>query len=70
MVSAGAAVMREEDSVSGPDLWSEMLSLLGDEVGLGHMANASRRRGRPDAADRIAAELLRLAGRSEERSDV
>jgi len=66
MVSAGAALMREETAVSGRDLWGDMLSLLDDAGRLWEMASASRLRGRPDAADHIAAELIDLADRSEE----
>jgi len=33
------------------------------------MAAASRGRGRPDAADRIAAELIGLAARAGDRAD-
>jgi UDP-N-acetylglucosamine--N-acetylmuramyl-(pentapeptide) pyrophosphoryl-undecaprenol N-acetylglucosamine transferase len=69
MVSAGAALMREEGSVAGRDLWNEVLVLLRDPVRLSGMAAASRARGRPDAADRIAAELLVLARRSAEATD-
>lgn len=68
MVSAGAALMREEGSVTGRDLWGDVLALLGDPRRLSGMAAATRARGRPDAADRIAAELLELARRSAEQA--
>ena len=69
MVSAGAALMREENSVGGRDLWGDLFALLDDTGRLSGMAAASRRRGRPDAAERIAAELIKLADRAGERTD-
>jgi len=69
MVSAGAALMREEASVSGRELWNDVRALLDDPGRLSQMARASRARGRPDAADRIAAELIALAERSSGRVD-
>jgi UDP-N-acetylglucosamine--N-acetylmuramyl-(pentapeptide) pyrophosphoryl-undecaprenol N-acetylglucosamine transferase len=69
MVSAGAALMREEGSVSGREMWDDMLALLGDADRLSDMAGASARRGRPDAADHIAAELINLADGSGEVVD-
>jgi UDP-N-acetylglucosamine--N-acetylmuramyl-(pentapeptide) pyrophosphoryl-undecaprenol N-acetylglucosamine transferase len=68
MVSAGAALMREEGSVTGRDLWGDVLALLRDPDRLSGMAAATRARGRPDAADRIAAELIVLARRSAEQA--
>lgn len=64
MAAAGAALLREESSVSGLDLWGDVLALLRDDDRLRRMGDASRRRGRPDAADRIAAELIQLVDRS------
>lgn len=69
MVSAGAALMREEASVTGRELWGDVLSLVGDAARLSDMAAASRARGRPEAADHIAAELISLAERSVAGSD-
>ncbi|MDP2471762.1 MAG: UDP-N-acetylglucosamine--N-acetylmuramyl-(pentapeptide) pyrophosphoryl-undecaprenol N-acetylglucosamine transferase [Candidatus Palauibacterales bacterium] len=69
MVEAGAGLLREEGAVSGHEIWHDVLDLLADVPRLGEMAAASRRRGRPDAADRIAAELLRLAARESEAAD-
>jgi UDP-N-acetylglucosamine--N-acetylmuramyl-(pentapeptide) pyrophosphoryl-undecaprenol N-acetylglucosamine transferase len=63
MVDAGASIMREENSVSGEALWADIRNLVEDGGRLSDMAAEARRRGRPDAADRIAAELLHLASR-------
>ena len=62
MVEAGASLMCEE-------FWTDVMSLLSDSGRLGAMADASRRRGRPDAADRIAGELLELAATVRGRGD-
>ncbi|MEJ2483322.1 MAG: UDP-N-acetylglucosamine--N-acetylmuramyl-(pentapeptide) pyrophosphoryl-undecaprenol N-acetylglucosamine transferase, partial [Gemmatimonadota bacterium] len=59
--AAGAAVMLEEGSMEEGDLWEEVLSLLAEEERLLRMAEAMASRGRPDAAARIARELLDLA---------
>ncbi len=69
MVSAGAAVMHEEDSVTGRELWRDVAALLSDAGRLRAMADASRQRGRPDAADRIAEALLELASAAQEGAD-
>ena len=61
--------MREEGAVSGRELWRDVFALLSDEAQLVAMARASRERGRPAAADRIASELLRLADGSSRRND-
>lgn len=66
MVDAGASLMREEATVTGEALWSDVRSLLDDAGRLSAMAEQARRRGRPDAADRIASELIDLAERSAE----
>lgn len=69
MREAGAALMREEDSVTGPELLKDAVELLRDSTKLSAMAAASLRRGRPDASDRIVARMLALAGRSAEGAD-
>jgi UDP-N-acetylglucosamine--N-acetylmuramyl-(pentapeptide) pyrophosphoryl-undecaprenol N-acetylglucosamine transferase len=58
---AGAAVMLEEGSMRRGELWGEVLELLAEEERLLRMASAMQSRGRPEAAERIAAELLDLA---------
>lgn len=59
--SAGAAVMLEERTMKRGELWGEVLDLLAEEERLLRMASEMRARGRPDAAERIAGELLDLA---------
>lgn len=48
------------------DLWDSVLELLREEDRLLEMAGAMSARGRPDAADRIARELLDLAALTDE----
>jgi UDP-N-acetylglucosamine--N-acetylmuramyl-(pentapeptide) pyrophosphoryl-undecaprenol N-acetylglucosamine transferase len=61
LAEAGAAVVREEADLTDADLWSVAVELLDDPKRLASMAAAARERGAPGAADRIAADLLRLA---------
>ncbi len=61
MVDAGAAEMREQAALRPGELWGLCLELLADAERLGRMAEASRARAHPDAADRIAGALLELA---------
>jgi UDP-N-acetylglucosamine--N-acetylmuramyl-(pentapeptide) pyrophosphoryl-undecaprenol N-acetylglucosamine transferase len=63
MEQAGAAVVVPDAELDGPRLAREVAALLGNEQRLGEMAAAAREASRPDAADRIADELLRLAAR-------
>lgn len=58
MVGVGAAVSVEDDELSPERLLNEVGTLLGDRGRLGAMAAASRSLARPDAAERIAAEIL------------
>lgn len=60
LAAAGAARMLEEDAMASGELWSAVLELLEEERRLAEMAGAMRARGRPDAAARIARELLDL----------
>jgi UDP-N-acetylglucosamine--N-acetylmuramyl-(pentapeptide) pyrophosphoryl-undecaprenol N-acetylglucosamine transferase len=69
LVEAGGALAREEASVDGGELWGLALELLEDGSRLRSMAQAMRARGRPDAADRIARELLGLLGHAESQGD-
>jgi len=57
---AGAAVLREESRLDGEELWTTALNLLADQARLRSMSESMRQRGRPDAADRIAEDLMRL----------
>ena len=59
---AGAAVVREESEVGGGEVWALVMELLADGARRKRMADCMAARGRPDAADSIATELLRLAG--------
>lgn len=60
---AGAALVREESDLAAAELWGLVGELLADRERLRRMADAAAARGAPDAADRIAAELLGLARR-------
>jgi UDP-N-acetylglucosamine--N-acetylmuramyl-(pentapeptide) pyrophosphoryl-undecaprenol N-acetylglucosamine transferase len=61
--AAGAAVVVPDDQLDGPRLGREVGELLGAPQRMAEMANAAAVAARPDAAERIADELLRLAGR-------
>jgi UDP-N-acetylglucosamine--N-acetylmuramyl-(pentapeptide) pyrophosphoryl-undecaprenol N-acetylglucosamine transferase len=61
MERAGAAVVVPDGELDGPRLAREVGALLGAPQRLGEMANAAREAAKPDAAERIADELLRLA---------
>lgn len=58
---AGAAVVREERALGEGQLWAEASRILADRERLASMAAAARSRGAPEAADRIAEAVLRLA---------
>lgn len=58
---AGAAVLREEARVGSGAVWELARAILEDEARRKRMADRLAARGRPDAADRIATDLLRLA---------
>jgi UDP-N-acetylglucosamine--N-acetylmuramyl-(pentapeptide) pyrophosphoryl-undecaprenol N-acetylglucosamine transferase len=58
--TAGAAVVVPDDELDGPRLAREVGALLAAPQRLGAMAKAARTVARPDAADRIAADLLAL----------
>lgn len=60
---AGAAELRLEEELTPGELWGVVGSILGDRDRRDAMAEAARRRGAPDAADRIADELLGLVRR-------
>jgi UDP-N-acetylglucosamine--N-acetylmuramyl-(pentapeptide) pyrophosphoryl-undecaprenol N-acetylglucosamine transferase len=63
MVDAGAAVTIPDDELTGARLGGEVASLLSDPGRLRAMATASAGLARPRAAQDIAGELLRAAGR-------
>ena len=67
LADAGAAEMRLEARLDPGELWGLVREILGDAERHESMAEAARARGAPDAADRIADELLRLAHREVER---
>jgi UDP-N-acetylglucosamine--N-acetylmuramyl-(pentapeptide) pyrophosphoryl-undecaprenol N-acetylglucosamine transferase len=58
MEQAGAAVVLPDAELTAPRLASEIQALLGDPGRLADMGRASAALGRPDAAQRIAAEVL------------
>jgi UDP-N-acetylglucosamine--N-acetylmuramyl-(pentapeptide) pyrophosphoryl-undecaprenol N-acetylglucosamine transferase len=62
MEQAGAAVVIEDRELTPERLRSTVDGLLADRERLEQMGRASARLARPDAAQRIAAELLAAAG--------
>jgi UDP-N-acetylglucosamine--N-acetylmuramyl-(pentapeptide) pyrophosphoryl-undecaprenol N-acetylglucosamine transferase len=62
MERAGAAVVVPDHELDGPRLAREVAAMLGAPQRLAEMGNAARAAARPDAAERIAAEVLALAG--------
>jgi UDP-N-acetylglucosamine--N-acetylmuramyl-(pentapeptide) pyrophosphoryl-undecaprenol N-acetylglucosamine transferase len=60
MARAGAAVVVPDPELDGPRLAREVGALLGSPQRLAEMAKAARDVARPDAAERIAEETLRL----------
>jgi UDP-N-acetylglucosamine--N-acetylmuramyl-(pentapeptide) pyrophosphoryl-undecaprenol N-acetylglucosamine transferase len=57
---AGAAVVIPDDELDGPRLAREVGALLAAPQRLGAMSNAARAVAQPDAAERIADELIAL----------
>ena len=62
--AAGGAVAVREADLTAPMMTALIQSLLDDPPRLGRMAAASARLGRPDAAERLADLVERVAGRS------
>lgn len=61
LAEAGAAEMWREDELDPGRLWGRVAAIVDDRERRDAMAAAARERGAPDAADRIADELLALA---------
>lgn len=61
---AGAAEAWREDRLSPGQLWERVTAIMADPERRAAMADAARGRGAPDAADRIADDLLSLAARA------
>jgi UDP-N-acetylglucosamine--N-acetylmuramyl-(pentapeptide) pyrophosphoryl-undecaprenol N-acetylglucosamine transferase len=61
MADAGAAVVIEDSELTPETIAREAAVLLGDPDRLRRMADASRSLARPDAAERIADEVLAAA---------
>ena len=62
MADGGAAVVVADRELTPERLRAEVEALLGDPARLGAMAGAARALARPDAAERIAAEVRAAAG--------
>ena len=63
MEEAGAAIVARDEELSAERLAAEVGGLLGDEARLSAMAAASASLAKPDAARRIADQVLAAAGR-------
>ena len=62
MAQAGAAIVLEQEGLTGARLAEEIARWVDDPSARRQMAEASRRIGQPDAARRLAEEILRLVG--------
>jgi len=62
LARAGAAVCLRQESATPERLAAELERLLGDDTARVAMADASRARGRPEAAREVAGDFLELAG--------
>lgn len=62
MAAAGAAIVVSDGQLDGPRLAREVGGLLDAPERMREMAHAARAAARPDAAERIAEEVLALAG--------
>jgi UDP-N-acetylglucosamine--N-acetylmuramyl-(pentapeptide) pyrophosphoryl-undecaprenol N-acetylglucosamine transferase len=60
LAAADAALMVPESELGQGRLWRDMMDLAKDPARRAAIAAKAKERGRPDAADRIAAELLKL----------
>ena len=67
MAAAGAAEVVRDAELDGARLAREVQALLGDPSRLREMGEAARELARPDAAERIAGEVLRVAGEKHAR---
>jgi len=64
LVRAGAAEMIADADLTGMRLAAALRALLADAARRDDMATRAKALGRPDAADRVAAECLAIAGRA------
>ena len=62
MRDAGAAIVIDDADLDGEAVVSAAGALLGDAARLEEMSRASAELARPDAADRVASEILGLLG--------
>ncbi|HSU15194.1 undecaprenyldiphospho-muramoylpentapeptide beta-N-acetylglucosaminyltransferase [Longimicrobium sp.] len=62
LADADAALMVPESELGQGRLWRDMMELAKDPARRAELAAKARDRGKPDAADRIAGELLRMVG--------
>jgi UDP-N-acetylglucosamine--N-acetylmuramyl-(pentapeptide) pyrophosphoryl-undecaprenol N-acetylglucosamine transferase len=69
MADAGAAVVIDDKAMSAERIAAEVSGLLGDPEGLAAMAAASSALARPDAAWKIATEVLAAAGAAPAESE-
>jgi UDP-N-acetylglucosamine--N-acetylmuramyl-(pentapeptide) pyrophosphoryl-undecaprenol N-acetylglucosamine transferase len=63
MAEGGAAVVIQDRELTPERLTEEIARLLGDEDRLRDMSIAARRLAKPDAAERIAREVLQAVDR-------